>query len=112
MLREQVDLLRDGMRRRGALDALGPVIERGQALERERRTLILAADERKAQRNANAQEVAKRKRAKEDADELITQGRAFGDEIAKIEVDLAAVEAELERVVLELPNVTLPNVPE
>ena len=55
VLRDQVDVLRDGMRRRGMHDAVGPVIERGEGLERERRTLIQAADERKAQRNANAQ---------------------------------------------------------
>ena len=54
MLREQIDLLRDGMRRRGVLDALAPVIERGETLERARRELIQAADERKAQRNSNA----------------------------------------------------------
>ena len=48
VLREQLDLLRDGMRRRGALDVLAPVIDRGEALDGERRTLIAAADERKA----------------------------------------------------------------
>jgi seryl-tRNA synthetase len=111
MLREQVDVLRDGMRRRGTLDALGPVIDRGVELERERRALIVAADERKAARNANAQEVAKRKRAKEDADDLIAQGRALGDEIAAIDADLANVELELQRVLLEIPNVPLPEVP-
>ena len=111
MLREQVEALRDGMRRRGTLDALAPAIDRGVALERERRTLIQSADERKAQRNANAQEVARRKRAKEDADELIAQGRALGDEIAQIDRDLAGVEAELQRVLLEIPNVPLAEVP-
>jgi seryl-tRNA synthetase len=111
MLREQVEALRDGMRRRGTLDALAPAIDRGVELERDRRTLIQAADERKAQRNANAQEVARRKRAKENADELIAQGRALGDEIAQIDRDLAGVEAELQRVLLEIPNVPLPEVP-
>jgi seryl-tRNA synthetase len=111
MLREQVDVLRDGMRRRGALDTLAPAIDRGVELERERRTLIQATDERKALRNANAQEVAKRKRAKEDADELIARGRELGDEIAKLEQELVAVEAELQRALLEIPNVPLPEVP-
>ena len=111
VLREQIDLLRDGMRRRGVLDALAPVIDRGQDAERERRTLIQAVEERKAQRNAIAQDVAKRKRAKEDADDLIAQGRALGDEIGQLEGELATVEAELNRALLEIPNVTLPDVP-
>jgi seryl-tRNA synthetase len=112
MLREQVDLLRDGLRRRGALDALAPLVDRGVQLDRDRRTLIQAVEERKAARNANSQEVARRKRAKEDADELIAQGRALGDEITTLERELATAEAELERALLEIPNVTLPAVPE
>jgi seryl-tRNA synthetase len=111
VLREQIDLLRDGMRRRGVLDALAPIIDRGQDAERERRTLIQAVEERKAQRNAIAQDVAKRKRAKEDADDLIAQGRALGDEISQLEGELAAVETELNRALLEIPNLTLPEVP-
>ena len=112
VLREQADLLRDGLRRRGMLDGLSAVVERGQTLEGERRTLIAATDERKARRNANAQDVAKRKRAGENADELIALGRALGDEIARLERELAATEDELRRVLLEIPNITLPQVPE
>jgi seryl-tRNA synthetase len=111
IFREQLDLLRDGLRRRGALDALAPVLDRGVTLEKERRTLIQAVEERKAARNANAQEVAKRKRAKEDADDLIAQGRALGDEIGHLEAELGGVEAELQRLLLEIPNLTLPQVP-
>ena len=111
VLREQIEMLRDGIRRRGMLDTLAPVIERGQALEAERRTLIAAADERKALRNTNAQEVAKRKRAGEPADELIALGRSLGDGIAQLENELADVESRLNQVLLEIPNITLPDVP-
>jgi seryl-tRNA synthetase len=111
VLREQVDQLRDGLRRRGALDGLGAVVERGQALEVERRTLIAATDERKARRNANAQEVAKRKRAGESADELIALGRGLGDEITQLERELGGVEERLKGVLLEIPNLTLAAVP-
>jgi len=111
VLREQVDFLRDAMRRRGMYDAVAPFIDRGESLDRDRRELIQATDERKAQRNNNAHEVARRKRAGESADDLIVQGRALGDEIARLERELADVEAELQRIVLEIPNVTLPTVP-
>jgi len=110
MLREQIEALRDGMRRRGALDAIGPVIDRAEALDVERRGLIQAGDERKALRNSNAQEVARRKRAGEPADELIAGGRALGDEIATIETELRGVETSLQRILLEIPNVNLPEV--
>lgn len=112
VLREQVDWLREGLRRRGMLDALAPTVDRGQALERDRRALIQAVEERKAQRNANSQDVARRKRAGENADEQIAQGRALGDEIARLEQDLSSAEDELKRVLLDIPNVTLPDVPD
>ena len=111
-IREQADVLREALRRRGALDALGPQVARAEELDRERRLLIQAAEERKAVRNASSQEVARRKRAGEDADELIASGRALGDEIAHLERDLAEVEGRLGDILLGIPNVTLPAVPE
>src|SRR3954469_11966697 len=101
MLREQIDVLRDGMRRRGNFDTLGPIIANAERLEQDRRTFIQAVDERKASRNSNAQEVARRKRASEPADDLIASGRALGDEIAKLESELREVEAKLQRILLE-----------
>jgi seryl-tRNA synthetase len=110
-LREQVDLLREAMRRRGANDGVVQLVDRGEGLDRERRTLIQAVEERKAARNANSQEVARRKKAREPADDLITRGRELGDEIARLEGELDAVEGRLRTILLELPNITLPEVP-
>ena len=110
-LREQVDLLRDAMRRRGADEGMLQLIDHGESLDRERRTLIQAVEERKAARNANSQEVARRKKAKEPSDDLIARGRELGDEIARLEVELDATEGRLRTILLELPNVTLPEVP-
>ena len=78
VLRDQLDVLRSAMRRRGKLDTLSASIDRGVALDLERRAMIQAVEERKASRNANSQEVARRKRNKEDADALIAGGRALG----------------------------------
>jgi seryl-tRNA synthetase len=111
VLREQMDVLRDALGRRGALDGLAPVLTRAEQLERERRIVIQAVEERKAARNATSQEVARRKRNKEDADDIIARGRDLGEEIAKLEHELDATEQELHRILLEIPNVTLPAVP-
>lgn len=78
VLREQMDLLRDALGRRGALDGVQPVLERAEQLERDRRLFIQAVEERKAARNAASQEVAQRKRNKENADELIARARPRG----------------------------------
>jgi len=110
-LRDQIDVLRDGMRRRGKLDQIGPLIDRAESLDRDRRLNIQAVEERKAARNAATQEVARRKKAKENADDVVAQSRALGEEISRLEAELAVSESELAGIMLEIPNVTLPDVP-
>jgi len=112
LLREQPELLREGMRRRGALAALSGTLDRAEALDSERRVLIQSVEERKAARNAATQEVARRKKAREDAEQVMAESRSLGDEIARLESTLADTERELEAILLVLPNVTLPDVPE
>ena len=112
LLRDGADLLREGMRRRGKLDSLGPVIDRAEALDRDRRSLLTSIEEKKAERNAASQEVAARKRARQDAEELIVRTRSLGDDIATLEKRYADAFSELERLQYDLPNIPLPEVPE
>jgi len=111
MVREHIDALRAGMRRRGVLDALSPTIDRAVALDKARRETIQAVEERKAARNAVSQQVGQRKRAGESADDLQQQSRLLGDEIARLDRELAQTEGELSAILLELPNITLDQVP-
>jgi seryl-tRNA synthetase len=111
VVREHIDALRSGMRRRGALEALSPTIDRAVELDRIRRDTIQAVEERKAARNAVTQQVGQRKRAGESADDLQQQSRSLGDEIARLDRELAETERELNTILLELPNVTLDQVP-
>jgi seryl-tRNA synthetase len=111
MVREHIDALRSGMHRRGALDALSPTIERAIALDKARRDTIQAVEERKAARNAVSQQVGQRKRGGESADDLQQQSRSLGDEIARLDRELAETESELSAILLELPNITVDQVP-
>ena len=111
LIRDRLDDLREAMRRRGALGALAVQLDRCEGLDRERRLLIQAVEERKAARNASSQEVARLRKAGEDAANLIAHGRALGEEIARIETELATAEQALDGIVMEIPNMTLPDVP-
>jgi seryl-tRNA synthetase len=121
MVRDQIGALRDGMQRRGKLGALGALIDRAEALDKSRRAAIQAVEEKKAQRNALSQEVARRKQAEKrdgfvevegvSAQGLVGTARALGDEISELETDLAATQCELDAILLEIPQVTLPDVP-
>lgn len=111
VFREHVDALRNGMRRRNKLAQYGASIDEGVALDLRRRAVIQAVEEKKAARNANSQEVARRKKAGEDAAELIASGRALGSEIDALQEDLTAAEARLAELLLDIPNITLEDVP-
>ena len=111
LVREQIHILRDGFARRGKLDTLAPVLDRLEALERDRRALITAGEERKKRRNELTQVVAQRKREGEDASELVAESRGIGDEIARLESDLSATELTMDGLMLELPNITRGGVP-
>ncbi len=112
LLRDQMAHLREGMRRRGKLEELSGVLDRAGALEKERRGAIQAAEEAQARRNRLSQEVAQRRRAGENADALMAESRAIGDELTALEARRSAVEAEMQEILLELPNITLDEVPE
>ena len=110
-IRERPGDVRDAMRRRGALGTLGPLLDRSEVLDRERRLFIQAVEERKAARNASSQDVARRKKAGEDASDLIVLGKSLGEEIGRLEGELADTERALDAILFELPNITLADVP-
>ena len=81
LLREQPDALRDGVRRRGALDTLAGDLDRAIALERERRESITQVEELLAARTAVSATVAAAKRNRDEAkaQSLMAEGRDIGD---------------------------------
>ncbi|MDB4917404.1 MAG: Seryl-tRNA synthetase, partial [Gemmatimonadetes bacterium] len=80
LIRERLGELREAMDRRGALGALAAQLDRAEALEQERRRILQVVEEKKATRNASSGEVARRKKAGEDASDLIAKGRTLGEE--------------------------------
>ena len=111
LVREQMQVLRDGFERRGQLDTLGPVLDRLDGLEKERRALIQSVEDRKARRNAITQSVAQKKRAGENTTALVAESRNVGAEITRFETELATTERGVLELMLELPNITRDEVP-
>ncbi|MGI8508531.1 MAG: serine--tRNA ligase [Gemmatimonadaceae bacterium] len=111
LFREDPAALRDALARRRMLDGCAPLVDRAVELDVDRRAIIQRADDAKAARNALTQVVAQKKRAGDDAAQTMTESRALGDEISALQERLSGVETELSSLVLQLPNVTLPEVP-
>jgi seryl-tRNA synthetase len=81
-------------------------------LDRERRELLVRVEKLKAERNAASEEVARRKRAKEPADELMAQLKASGEEVKAPDARLRDIEADLERQAMSLPNFPADGTPD
>lgn len=112
LLRDQLDHLREGMRRRGKLADLGPLLDRAESLEKERRAAITELEAQQARRNKVTQDVALKRKAGEDATALIAEGRTIGDVIAALEQRRNEADAAVQAMLYELPNIPLPEVPE
>ncbi|WP_078556426.1 serine--tRNA ligase [Bacillus alkalicellulosilyticus] len=86
-------------------------IEKFQELDEQRRNLIVEVEELKQRRNTVSQEVAQLKREKKDADHLIQEMKQVSDDIKKLDESLREIEAELEGILLTLPNIPHDTVP-
>ena len=111
LLRQDATAVRAQLARRRdpALDAQ---LERLGDLERRRREVLTRAETLKAERNAASEEVARRKKAKEPADELLERLKRSAEEGKALDQEVREVEAALDAVLFTVPNLPLPSVPE
>ena len=107
-LREAPDAVIAMLAARGADPAL---YTRWCELDGSLRAAITAAEALQAQRNAVSKEVGARKKAGQDAADLVAQAAALGQEQAAKEALRRELEEKRDAVALELPNRLLPATP-
>ena len=81
------------------------------AADEKRREIISTVEKLKAERNTVTAEIAKLKKSGQNADEMIAKMRAVGDEIAGFDKKLQEVEAEINNLLLWMPNMPHSSVP-
>jgi seryl-tRNA synthetase len=86
------------------------IIDSVIALDEKRRELILNVEGKKAERNAVSKEIGRMK-DKEAREAKITAMRSLGDNIAALDEELKAVEAELFDALAGIPNIPDADVP-
>jgi seryl-tRNA synthetase len=80
-------------------------------LDRKRRTAISEAEQLKARKNAESQEIGKLKREGADTTERQKQIRAFDEQIAALDEQRKAAEAEFQELLAGVPNIPHESVP-
>ncbi len=103
-IRENADRVQESAKNKGYNDVS---IARLLDTDEQRRQLQQQVDELRMQRN----EIAGQMKGGKPAPELIEQGRALKEELAKLENDLRDVEADFQAQMDAVPNVTLEDVP-
>ena len=105
--RDHLDLFAEMAKKRGAaLD-----LEGFRALDKERRELITATEQLKAQRNKASDEIARLKKAKENADGLIGEMKSVSERIKTADERIAALNSTQSELLMTIPNVPHASVP-
>src|SRR5206468_4324070 len=82
-----------------------------RALDKERRELITATEQLKAQRNKASDEIARLKKEKQDAGSLISEMKQVSDRIKAADERISELDARQRELLLTIPNVPHASVP-
>jgi seryl-tRNA synthetase len=108
LIREQPEVVRAGLRRRGDDPAQ---VEALLAVDERRRALIKEVEGLKAERNVVSKEISRMKDPAEREAKIVAM-RAVGDRITDLDRQAGEAEAEFSRMMLWLPNLPHADVPD
>jgi seryl-tRNA synthetase len=110
-LRQEPDAVRAALARRldSSLDA---AVSDLLALDAERRALLTRVETLKAQRNSASDEVARRKKAGQPADELLAVLKTSSEEVKSLDAQVRTIDERLEHELLRVPNLPHAGVPD
>ncbi|MFH1862142.1 MAG: serine--tRNA ligase [bacterium] len=106
-IRENPDLVRAAVKNKNE----NPDLDQILALDEERRSLLVEADQLKALRNRVSKDIGARAKAGEDAEPLKTQMREVSEKIQSFDQRLKALELELAELLDWVPNLPHQSVP-
>jgi seryl-tRNA synthetase len=107
-IRDDPTPAREALARRGAADALDELLE----LDSRRRALLPTVEGRRAAQNEASGEIAAKKRAGEDAGEVIERMRNVAGELKELQAELTEVEERRDALAATLPNLPHPDAPD
>jgi seryl-tRNA synthetase len=107
-VRENIPVVEEALRRRRSAAPLEGFVE----LDRKRRALLSSVEALRAERNAASEEIGRLRREKKDASALMEKMKAVAARIKEMETGLPELERRMEEVLLSIPNVPDPSVPE
>ncbi|MGZ8448274.1 MAG: serine--tRNA ligase [Candidatus Deferrimicrobiaceae bacterium] len=107
-VRENREVVQGALRRRRSPFSLAGFEE----IDRERRETLVAVEKLRAERNAASEEIGRLRREKKDSSALMDRMKEVSTRIKEAEAGLPDIERRMEEVLLSLPNIPDPSVPE
>ncbi len=106
-VREHLDAIEKMARDRGITLDLAPFRE----IDTERRQLITSAERLKAERNRASEEIARKKRAGEDASQLLALMKTVSERLKRDDERINELDERLKQFLLTIPNIPHSSVP-
>jgi seryl-tRNA synthetase len=107
-VRENLPLVEEKLRQRGMDPA---VLKDFHEVDTQRRHAITEAETRKAQRNRASEEIAKAKKAGQDASAAMVQTKELREQIQELEKTATDLDARLRDILVGIPNLPHASVP-
>lgn len=86
-------------------------IDKFTELDTRRRSLLVETETLKNKRNTVSEEIARKKKNKEDANDLIAEMKVVSDQIKDLDEQIRQVEEDLDQILLSIPNIPHESVP-
>jgi len=104
LIREDPELVRQALEKRGDSFALDSILE----IDGRYRSLLRQTEELRAKHNEASKQLGK---SQEKPPQLIAQMRQLGEQVSSLQQQTKEVKANLDSLLLELPNIPHPSVP-
>jgi len=104
LIRENAELVRQALEKRGDTFALDSILE----IDVLYRNLLRQTEELRAKHNEASKQLGQ---SKEKPPQLITQMRQLGEQVSSLQQQTKEAKADLDSLLLELPNIPHPGVP-
>lgn len=107
LVRNKPGLVQEALEKRGNKASLEEFLARDE----KRRSLLVEVEGLKNRRNTVSEEIARMKKAKQDAEPLVLQMRQVSQRIKEMDDEVKTLEEGLEELLLNIPNIPHQSVP-
>ena len=108
LLRNELDTTATQLARRGMTLDTAQIA----ALESKRKELQVKAEQLQSERNSRSKQIGKAKAEGDDIQPLLDEVASLGDEHKQAQEDLGLIQAELQQIILGIPNIPASDVPD